>query len=1540
MALKEVELQIKVEANYQTIDLDRDSTFALNYTLNDLTNPTVTKVPYSSQISLPKTKTNNDIFANVGIRSTTDIFDPLSIIDFRLFINNNLFQSGYLELEEVDLEPNGKYKVRLYGELGNFFYYLSGIPLNGLDVIGSYSHAVNITNMNTLLTSDNGRYGYALTYQGEYDSFDSSNTDNGTKVEESTWTSGSTIYQDVTLDENKRNEKAYSGEYRTYYQKPTLKVNNLINSIVQQAAKDGYTIDLDPDFFSTSNPYFNDTWLLCNGYEPGDIPGGQSFIVTQFGDTKGVEGSAVGISENEASTYAGGSVIPTTSYIGQNINIRPAISGSIPLEPGQSIEAVLNLRMVATCYAAAKNERQHQGKRHPMTVNFRVVNASGGGELSTAKTATAANANNAVKSRIFNYNVRAKRNSRPSVKSEYFGIVNFLYDRLEVSDLEPDGKTEWKFKVDYTNNTSSTQNVVLDLNITGNTYWDRQNQNGSNHKRTDKMGVGFEIMEGSSILVRNTSTTSTEDDGRTNTQKDYADMIGSEHTVLDLLLSYCKVFGLFFTVSKEGDKIWIGLRDNYYKQDTGTYEMLDWTSKVDRNRDFKIQPLAFNFQKGVFKYNELGTKYEEAYKGSEDESNKEREGVEYGSFTVNTGYSLGSDEYNYLDGIIFDNIVMATGYSQYFAGRSNAALKDNKEMPYLQDNSGSGVELNGFGLLFRDGTVSLNKPYRITDDTDVMKSAGTICWNNSNNNYRQLSVMPKYCRTIQKSGEVYSLNFGTPGKTYGDSEDIQTLNSGIYPRYWRSYIQDRLDANCKILTCYILLKPTDLQGDLLSKFIYIDNAIWVINQISNFNPLSNAPTKVELIKVKDINNYLDHSNLTDSFILTYNGSQIFSNIDGNQPQTITIGQTVTEFNIGVSSSVPWSTTSGLTVTPNTGNSGTSTVKVNMPTNQTSNSVTFIYGGTRVTVNIVREILANVTASAINGTATTNGQTGTVQIAIGSTATFNATGAGEFVGWTITNNGVVTTSTDQVTSVTVTGTVTAVATFLNANQIKLYCDDENTTCSVGAKTDGYWIVNVGTSYTFTNNGDGFSGFLFSSESTYRGAGSKVITQDDTLLEVFYNSVLLNLTVNNLSPLHNFTGYEIYLGGESLDFDLEPNTSEQSTISGLPEDEFTFDRMDYHYPTFSQSVFNNAGIYNVTINGNRVGWDGDIETDAASGQTTVTATVQGPITYTLTSNVQISPNSGTGATTVTAIVQGNGGTVTQKIGQFEYIWTINQVVVPAEIGWTADLLQTLEVSVAWDTTSYTDTFYRDNYDATYQSGMTVNSDDGNEVNVTATFTENPTVNDRVLTFNIYVRGSAYPLIITQAGNPDAAQKDLVIQDQNGNVMGTYDGSEKVTVVVQQPPIGTIVMWYGTAANIPTGWQICNGTNGTPNMSGAFPRGITSGTVGGTGGASSVTLAVGNLPSHNHTLTNTSISTGLATTKSFIACNTGQLNNRVMDLGGSTNYALQTGRDNGDQYGYVQNNPTNWTVSGTVGNTGSGTAFNIIPPYVNMYFIMRVS
>lgn len=76
----------------------------------------------------------------------------------------------------------------------------------------------------------------------------------------------------------------------------------------------------------------------------------------------------------------------------------------------------------------------------------------------------------------------------------------------------------------------------------------------------------------------------------------------------------------------------------------------------------------------------------------------------------------------------------------------------------------------------------------------------------------------------------------------------------------------------------------------------------------------------------------------------------------------------------------------------------------------------------------------------------------------------------------------------------------------------------------------------------------------------------------------------------------------------------------------------------------------------------------------------------------------------------------------------------------------------------------------------------------------------------------------------------------------------------------PTGAIMMWSGTIANIPTGWALCNGQNGTPDLQGRFIVGASTGIVmfdsvgynypvGTTGGKNKVALGINQMPSHSH-------------------------------------------------------------------------------------------
>jgi hypothetical protein len=64
----------------------------------------------------------------------------------------------------------------------------------------------------------------------------------------------------------------------------------------------------------------------------------------------------------------------------------------------------------------------------------------------------------------------------------------------------------------------------------------------------------------------------------------------------------------------------------------------------------------------------------------------------------------------------------------------------------------------------------------------------------------------------------------------------------------------------------------------------------------------------------------------------------------------------------------------------------------------------------------------------------------------------------------------------------------------------------------------------------------------------------------------------------------------------------------------------------------------------------------------------------------------------------------------------------------------------------------------------------------------------------------------------------------------------------------PIGGIIVWRGSVATVPTGWAVCDGQNGTPDLRGMFIRGSQAEDEAD-GGADEVTLPTGRVLPHTH-------------------------------------------------------------------------------------------
>ena len=128
-----------------------------------------------------------------------------------------------------------------------------------------------------------------------------------------------------------------------------------------------------------------------------------------------------------------------------------------------------------------------------------------------------------------------------------------------------------------------------------------------------------------------------------------------------------------------------------------------------------------------------------------------------------------------------------------------------------------------------------------------------------------------------------------------------------------------------------------------------------------------------------------------------------------------------------------------------------------------------------------------------------------------------------------------------------------------------------------------------------------------------------------------------------------------------------------------------------------------------------------------------------------------------------------------------------------------------------------------------------------------------------------------------------------------------------------VGSIVIWSGTVASIPTNWQLCDGSNGTPDLRDRFVVGArqdsggvamtsVSGSLTRVGGEATHTLTINEIPTHTHTYQRAS--------------------NSSTGSGGGV---------------YAWRDETTFTTNS--GSAGGGMPHNNLPPYYALCFIMKM-
>lgn len=368
-------------------------------------------------------------------------------------------------------------------------------------------------------------------------------------------------------------------------------------------------------------------------------------------------------------------------------------------------------------------------------------------------------------------------------------------------------------------------------------------------------------------------------------------LLSSSHTPAEYMISFCKIFGLYFSYDVVTKKVTILRRNDLYQDET-----IDLTRRVDLSKGISIQPLVFNAKWYDFVLDGVGGAFYDEYLNVE--------GIQYGIQRVNTGYDFNAEAVNLMDSVVFKNACTILARSKYFNmifkgqvfqpspfldkgntytlwSASGETLETDISCPpesanveYYNDNPAyKGYDVNSARKL--ELRTADNKPidgsdilvfhegwnrypyFKLSDDVPAMDvlNDGVPCWLLGAGGTCDIPIFQRYSYGNVSLIED-SLDFGYPRQM--DIPGVRFSDGcSIYERGWKNYISDRYDVNTKVMTCRVNFSGIKVSQDLLRKFYWYDNSLWVLNKIKNCSLTTFDPVECEFVQVQDKSNYLN-----------------------------------------------------------------------------------------------------------------------------------------------------------------------------------------------------------------------------------------------------------------------------------------------------------------------------------------------------------------------------------------------------------------------------------------------------------------------------------------------------------------------------------------------------------------------------------------------------------------------------------------------------------------------------------------------------------
>lgn len=721
-----------------------------NWTETDLSNPTLTKNGYSKTITIEGTPNNNKIFGHFwnleryqnGTSNNGPGFNPTYRVPFALYVNGDVFEKGYVKLQNVKIVGNVTYyEIGLFGGLGSFLYNLSvdwntgeKKTLADLRYFGNWAEEghpeTNEMDLGFTINKETvkeawddmrrawtgGYYkwnhiNFAPCYNGLNDKL---NTDkavinfNGLSNRE----------MPASYYVNAHTFSSYTGyalatlpgamsewemrDLRSWAQRPVIRTMSIINAICTKCNTkgkydDGYEVVLDPDFFHSNNPYYVESFMTLPLLTSLEFSSDEEETILYTSAWTRID--KVG---NVDYTYTFALPSATTKY-GASVKMKFDLYLKVP---GTT---------QANMYPAFTVVYQGGARRYQNALGIQAYSSDnilpGGNVLAVSNVewlgysapagqqwpCNSVTYESAVKEGVYTPIKESGVNSRQGYYTRYSDGIYKWNQPVELTFDLPVGSTCFKVNLhfagltDYKKKNANPCLVAPQPMVPGSALnW---------YKAEFEMQNANFPFSGRTVSIYYPS----QNNFYSNRVITKQQLLGTDYSPADWLIGFCKMFGLYIHKDPNEDKIYIDTRNTFYRRNN----VKDISHLIDHSKELTITPVAVD--SGYYSMSDKPTE-SGAFKDY-----LEKYGKDYGIKIVSTGYEFDANTKELISSP-FKSAVQVRDNSGYYFGI------DGEGIPSVAYN---GIDYT----LWRSRTATQTNPQTAEtyEYAVVQKKISTVC---------------------------------------------------------------------------------------------------------------------------------------------------------------------------------------------------------------------------------------------------------------------------------------------------------------------------------------------------------------------------------------------------------------------------------------------------------------------------------------------------------------------------------------------------------------------------------------------------------------------------------------------------------------------------------------------------------------------------------------------------------------------------------------------------------------------------------------------